>query len=272
MPFDRTTHFESHDMALREIVLTKACPEWSEAYRVNSPRLLMPLCQSANILWPEQKASSALLDATTAASLHERERYRLRQPYVAIRYMSLEMELAESLTGIHRVQLHHHVRLWSLRKQCNEQMNMLAVQERLIALVLEITQASPVATERASLHTSAQKICARAREVMTAQYVQNLSLEEIAKAACCSPFHLARIYPSYQGFSLHQHRMLLRIAEAMQRMAQGENDLTQLGLSLGFASHSHFSHVFKQKLALTPSAFRSLSARQVRKNLIATKP
>jgi AraC-like DNA-binding protein len=58
------------------------------------------------------------------------------------------------------------------------------------------------------------------------------------------------------GSSLHQYVVDLRIGRAKQHLLSTEASLTELAYQLGFASHAHFSTVFKNRVGVTPSQFR----------------
>src|SRR5436190_7975377 len=93
-----------------------------------------------------------------------------------------------------------------------------------------------------------------------------LSLTEISRKVYCSPFHLSRIFRATVGSSIHQYQLRLRLALALDRLADGAEDLTELGLALGFSSHSHFTAAFQQAFGLSPSRFRGTTTpRRIRK-------
>jgi AraC-like DNA-binding protein len=50
----------------------------------------------------------------------------------------------------------------------------------------------------------------------------------------------------------------LRIAIAVERLAEGESDLSLLGISAGFAHHSHFSSRFRSVFGFTPTQAREM--------------
>jgi AraC family transcriptional regulator len=93
-----------------------------------------------------------------------------------------------------------------------------------------------------------------------------LSLAEISRKVYCSPFHLSRIFRAMVGSSIHQYQLRLRLALALDRLADGAEDLTELGLGLGFSSHSHFTTAFQHAFGLSPSGFRgTTTSRRIRK-------
>jgi len=82
------------------------------------------------------------------------------------------------------------------------------------------------------------------------------TLDELARSVALSPFVLARRFRRRLGESIHQYRLTLVLREALERLAAGERDLTTLALDLGFADHAHFTHAFRRRFGLPPSAAR----------------
>jgi AraC family transcriptional regulator len=92
------------------------------------------------------------------------------------------------------------------------------------------------------------------RERLAADPGANPALAEIAVHVGLSPFHFARCFRAHTGTSLHQYRLSLRLGLAMTALRDGETNLTQLGLDLGFASASHFSTAFRRAYGVSPRA------------------
>ena len=82
------------------------------------------------------------------------------------------------------------------------------------------------------------------------------SLGEIAGALGCSPFHLSRMFHRESGLSMRRYLDRCRLRLALERLAEGENDLTTLALDLGYAHHSHFTNAFHREFGTSPSRFR----------------
>jgi AraC family transcriptional regulator len=99
-----------------------------------------------------------------------------------------------------------------------------------------------------------------ARLFLAEHFREELSLQEIARAVHCSPFHLARLFRRHAGLTLHQYRHRLRLREALLRIADGERNLSALALELGFSSHSHFTDCFRQSFGLAPANYRKLAS------------
>jgi transcriptional regulator GlxA family with amidase domain len=100
------------------------------------------------------------------------------------------------------------------------------------------------------------------RVVLARRFRDKLSLGELARAVFSSPFHLARVFRRKTGVSLHQQQNRLRLRHALEHLADGKPDLTMLALDLGFSSHAHFTHTFRNEFGYAPSEFsRRLSMR-----------
>jgi len=85
-------------------------------------------------------------------------------------------------------------------------------------------------------------------------------LPDVARALGISPFFLARVFRAQVGISLHQYLLRLRLGLALERIAAGERNLSTLALSLGFATHSHFTAAFTRAYGASPSTVRTTLA------------
>jgi AraC-like DNA-binding protein len=86
------------------------------------------------------------------------------------------------------------------------------------------------------------------------------TLDDVADAACCSLFHLARSFRKHTGLSLHAYRQRLRLALALQRLEEGERDLAALAHELGYSSQSHLGSAFVREIGVTPAQARRVLA------------
>lgn len=103
------------------------------------------------------------------------------------------------------------------------------------------------------------------KELLSEFYRSRFSLAEIAREVGCSPFHLARLFRAHTGWSLHGFRTQVRLRGAADAILDGESDLTQLALELGFSSHSHLTSAFKKTFGVAPSSLREGSRRTLEK-------
>ncbi|MGH3302005.1 MAG: helix-turn-helix transcriptional regulator [Streptosporangiaceae bacterium] len=96
------------------------------------------------------------------------------------------------------------------------------------------------------------------RALLGSDPAKRWDLAGVARAVHCSPFHLARQFRAVSGETVSDYLRRLRLGLALNRLAEGEQDLSALALDLGFAHHSHFGSCFKRALGLTPSAARQM--------------
>lgn len=110
-----------------------------------------------------------------------------------------------------------------------------------------------------------------AKVYMAARSGERVTLDEVASASHCSPYHLTRVFHEVTGAPVRRYLSRLRLRSALDRIAQGERDITRIALDSGFFDHSHFTNAFRREFGAPPSAFRDAhdrrSLRQMSKNL-----
>lgn len=88
-------------------------------------------------------------------------------------------------------------------------------------------------------------------------FTENCSLTRVAAAMRVSVFHLAHLFRDRCGISIHRFVDQLRLRAALEELAAGDRDLTDLALRLGYSNHSHFSARFRRAFGTTPSGYRA---------------
>jgi AraC family transcriptional regulator len=53
------------------------------------------------------------------------------------------------------------------------------------------------------------------------------------------------------------------LREALEPIAEGKTDLSELAAGLGFSSHSHFTAAFRKELGLSPREVKKLAAARI---------
>lgn len=139
------------------------------------------------------------------------------------------------------------------------------VAEPLEAETLALTLVRRALGERTSHAAGAslgrRKLVDRAKLVMASDLARRWTLAEIAREVGVSPVYLTQVFAQVEAVPLYRYQLRLRLARALDLLGDWD-DLTQLGLELGFSSHSHFSAAFRQAYGRTPAEFqRSLNLR-----------
>jgi AraC-like DNA-binding protein len=95
-----------------------------------------------------------------------------------------------------------------------------------------------------------------AKALLTARYAERLTLDQLGRAVNVSPFHLARSFRRHTGYTLHEYRTQLRLRAALERLAQGDEDLVVIARAVGYSSHSHLTASFRRVFGVPPSRMR----------------
>lgn len=96
----------------------------------------------------------------------------------------------------------------------------------------------------------------RVHEYMRAHMGDPLTLQELAKIACVSRFHLIRMFKQVYGRTPHQHLLRLRIEAAARRLRGNGDDIAKVASDCGFGSPAHFAAAFRKHMGVTPSLYR----------------
>jgi AraC family transcriptional regulator len=95
---------------------------------------------------------------------------------------------------------------------------------------------------------------------------QPLRLDDVARAACFSPFHFHRVFKSLVGETLNQFVKRQRLERALYLMSHAPaRSLTEVALDCGFSSSSDFSRSFRQQHGFAPSVFDLKTFRDARR-------
>jgi AraC family transcriptional regulator len=96
------------------------------------------------------------------------------------------------------------------------------------------------------------------RELLAARPTERWTLTDIGRAVHASPYHLARQFRAATGHTIARYLLGLRLALALDRLQEGEDDLSRLAADLGFTGHSHFTERFRRTYGSTPSQMRKI--------------
>jgi AraC family transcriptional regulator len=130
-----------------------------------------------------------------------------------------------------------------------------------LALTLVQRALGPRTTHAAGASVGRQRLVDRAKLVLTSDLKRRWTLAEIAAEVGGSPVYLTQVFQQVEGLPLYRYQLRLRLARALDLLAQYD-DLTALGLDLGFSSHSHFSAAFREAYGRSPSEFRQSALRR----------
>ena len=129
-----------------------------------------------------------------------------------------------------------------------------------LALTLVQRSLGPRTTHAPGASAGRQRLVDRAKLVLMSDLSRRWTLAEIAAEVRGSPVYLTQVFQQVEGLPLYRYQLRLRLARALDLLGQYD-DLTALGLDLGFSSHSHFSAAFRQLYGRSPTEFRRSAVR-----------
>jgi AraC family transcriptional regulator len=104
----------------------------------------------------------------------------------------------------------------------------------------------------------------RVREYVYDQPTEEHRLQSLALTAHVHPVHLCREFRRHYGQTVGDFIRQRRVEVAAEQIAlHSDEGLTDIAINSGFASHAHFSTVFRQVMGISPSQYRkNLSIRR----------
>lgn len=89
---------------------------------------------------------------------------------------------------------------------------------------------------------------------------ENLYLiEEMAKDANISPFHLIRKFKKIYGLTPHQFQIQCKVRKA-QKLLEEEKSVCEVTYDAGFCDQSHLNRCFQKIVALTPKEYKEAAS------------
>lgn len=96
----------------------------------------------------------------------------------------------------------------------------------------------------------------RVLDYISAHLSDEITIEDLARVACLSPFHFARTFTSTIGASPQRYVSGMRMQNAMAKIASGRVPLIQVALDAGFSSQASFTRAFHRATGVTPGEYR----------------
>jgi AraC-like DNA-binding protein len=82
----------------------------------------------------------------------------------------------------------------------------------------------------------------------------NITIDDIAAAACLNPFHFLRVFKCAYQTTPHQYLMNLKLEKARDLLGQQQHQVSDVCMMVGFESMGSFSNLFKKRFGVSPSS------------------
>lgn len=97
----------------------------------------------------------------------------------------------------------------------------------------------------------------RVRQYLAANYLEKISLDDLARVAGLSKYYLLRYFTKVYRTSPHAYQTMLRVNHAkIELLKRRDQPITMIAQDAGFYDQSHFEKVFKQYSGTTPLDYR----------------
>jgi len=93
--------------------------------------------------------------------------------------------------------------------------------------------------------------------LLRSEYARTIALEELARAACMSPFHFARQFKLQTGFTAIEYLEKFRISRAQELiLSHPAMPLKQIAGQVGYSDAAYFSRIFRRRAGMSPQTYR----------------
>jgi AraC family transcriptional regulator len=96
----------------------------------------------------------------------------------------------------------------------------------------------------------------RVLDYIAEHIADEITVEELARVACLSTFHFARMFALAIGVPPHRYVSRMRLENAMEEIAAGRSSLAQVALNARFSSQASFTRAFRRATGMTPAEYR----------------
>jgi AraC-like DNA-binding protein len=148
-----------------------------------------------------------------------------------------------------------HIRVSERPDRLFVEETILAVLERVLGNTYNLNTKMP--SKRPDTNKAHAALVYEAKAFIATRFEEPLTMDDIAQATHSSPFHLCRVFRQYTGKTIHHYRNQVRLKASLEYIAEPDISLTEIGLALGYASHSHFTKAFHKAFRATPSHLRA---------------
>ena len=137
--------------------------------------------------------------------------------------------------------------------------NFLKVAEMLTLTRSDTVNAmARVPAQRNSTRLELYRRLLRGRDFLLSSLPEPIRLNDMAGAACLSPFHFHRAFSRTFGETPHQCLTRHRLQRAAKLLGETDLSVTEICLATGFESPASFSALFRRRHGVSPSKFSKI--------------
>jgi len=100
----------------------------------------------------------------------------------------------------------------------------------------------------------------RVRDYIEAHLDNRLTLTDLARVACLSPYHFSRSFKQSIGIGPQRYVIQRRLERAKAMIRRTNQPLAEIAQQVGFADQSHLTSIFRRETGVTPGRYRAALA------------
>jgi AraC-like DNA-binding protein len=97
---------------------------------------------------------------------------------------------------------------------------------------------------------------ARAKDYIREHLQDDITLADVARAACTSTFYICKLFKRHTGLNFTEYVSRLRIEKARELLANPNLRISEIAYEVGFQSLTHFNRVFRKLIGEAPTSYR----------------
>lgn len=109
---------------------------------------------------------------------------------------------------------------------------------------------------------SGELLTQAAKAYIDTHSAEKFSLRNMSEALYVNGSYLLRIFRAHTGITLLTYHNAVRCEKAKALLKDESVSISKVGRLVGFASSSHFSHIFKKVTGVTPTEYRRSAAQK----------
>ncbi len=99
-------------------------------------------------------------------------------------------------------------------------------------------------------------IIEKCREYIDSHYMEDISLEKLARLFYFSPSYFSSFFKNYTGTNVSDFILQVRLQKAKQLLIQTDTRVYDIAAQIGYRDAGYFIRLFKRELGATPEEFR----------------
>jgi len=96
----------------------------------------------------------------------------------------------------------------------------------------------------------------RAKDHIRKNLQEDITLADVAKAACTSTFYICKLFKRHTGMNFTEYVSRLRVDRAKELLANPNLRISEIAYDVGFQSLTHFNRIFRKLEGQAPTAYR----------------